>query len=772
MTHQWPGLSADHQAQLEASGITEEVAAARGYKTVNEPDELMALGFTKYQARPGLLVPRWNVWGEQEGYQLRPDRPRNNSAGKPIKYETPKGQRNICDIPPGMLEKVRQPEEAIFITEGAKKADALATLKLPAISLAGVSSWRGKNEAGGHTALTDWSDISIKGNVFVLAFDSDILTKPQVHRALTELRAYLIRRGAYLVNVLVMPDADDGSKLGVDDHIGRGATAQNLSEWTQGELPSLARPFKKYERTDTGNAERFADKYRDLVAWVPNWGWVKWDGQRWQRCEDDAPIKLLAQEMTRDMLREAADEGSQEEVNKAAQWAMQSQSAGKVSATVELAKGRLPKRVEDFDRHHMLLNVANGVLDLETAHIDPQTGRLKVELLPQDPSYYLTRIAPVGYDPDADAPGFEAFEERISGGDTEALGFKQTWFGYCLTGQTGEECFVLAHGAGRNGKSTEIRAVMAVMGEYAATADIRTFSHRENDNGPRNDIARLAGVRFVATQEGNEGTRLDEGLIKNLTGGDVITARFLHKEHFELKPSFKIHLASNHRPNIRGQDEGIWSRVREVPYPVTIPPEERDPHLKDKLERELPGILNWMLRGLAAWREEGLRAPQSVAAATADFKQSSDPIADWYQARAVRVPMVNTPTATLYQDFKLHEEAEGNDHPISVKRFSQLLTNRGHELTRVGAGGTRALKNLRLRQPGDAPSLTDDVSADTTSGVLTRREEIAGDTQTSRLYLSVRDADRATAQETGADTSVSTDASRPSADTSMVREVF
>lgn len=246
-----PQLLPQHLAMLKASAISIDVVEARGYRSMssrhNQPD-LEALGFSKAQALvPGLLIPLWSIDGKVGGYQYRPDNPRKDKNGKPIKYETPKGQRNILDIPPTVREAVRQGQQVVFVTEGARKADAIASLGAAVISLTGVYGWRGKNKDGGYTALSDWEDIAIKGNVFILAFDSDILTKPEVHQALSRQKQFLDGRGAKRVRVLVLPQILSG-KMGVDDYIFEtGATLKDLARLVVDELPLLNNPQSEAE---------------------------------------------------------------------------------------------------------------------------------------------------------------------------------------------------------------------------------------------------------------------------------------------------------------------------------------------------------------------------------------------------------------------------------------------------------------------------------------------------------------------------------------------
>ena len=212
-----------HQALLDTSAISPGVAAARGYRSIGR-SEARELGFTGAQARPGLVIPLWRVDGQPGGYQLRPDDPRMSKDGKPIKYESPKGQANILDVPPTVRHKLARLGEGAFITEGARKADAIASLGLPAINIAGVYGWRGRNAYGGYTTLPDWEEVNLRDATWVLAFDSDILTKHQVHQALTRLWRWLEWKGAARIRVLNLPQEGNG-KVGVDDFLAaiRGA---------------------------------------------------------------------------------------------------------------------------------------------------------------------------------------------------------------------------------------------------------------------------------------------------------------------------------------------------------------------------------------------------------------------------------------------------------------------------------------------------------------------------------------------------------------------
>jgi putative DNA primase/helicase len=232
--------------------------------------------------------------------------------------------------------------------------------------------------------------------------------------------------------------------------------------------------------------------------------------------------------------------------------------------------------------------------------------------------------------------------------------FLQRAIGYSLTGLTTEDCLFLLYGTGRNGKSRLLDACHALLGPYAKTAQMSSFLHQEKDT-VRNDLADLHGVRFVSAIETAEGKRLSEGLIKQLTGGDRLKARFLFEEYFEFLPCFKMFLAVNHKPEIRGTDVAIWERIRLIPFTVYIPPEDRDKQLGEKLRQELPGILAWAVRGCLAWQKDGLQPPDAVLHATEAYRNEMDVIGRFLEACCVVAPgdtSVRTQATTLYNAFR------------------------------------------------------------------------------------------------------------------------
>lgn len=331
-------------------------------------------------------------------------------------------------------------------------------------------------------------------------------------------------------------------------------------------------------RTDLGNAQRLIIRHGDDLCYCYAWKcWMVWKGGRWVR-DVSGEIEHRAKETVRAIRDEAALIPDQAEAKKLQSWAIQSESRARITAIPELARSELPVMPSDFDRDPWLLNVQNGTLDLKTGLLHPHQRK-----------DLLSKIANVSFDPDAHCRTWLGFLDRIFAGDKELISYVKTLVGYALTGETGEQTFHVLYGKGANGKTTFIETLLRLVGDYGQKAEFSTLLAHSNDN-VRNDIAALRGARLVAATEAERGRRLNEPLVKELTGGDTIRARFLFQEYFEFRPQFKLLLATNYKPEIYGIDEGIWRRVHLIPFAITIPVAERDKRLLEKLDRERAGI--------------------------------------------------------------------------------------------------------------------------------------------------------------------------------------
>lgn len=439
-------------------------------------------------------------------------------------------------------------------------------------------------------------------------------------------------------------------------------------------------------RTDYGNAERLVAMHGADIRFCPARGWLIWDGRRW--AIDEGPgITRKALETARALFTQAS---RVEDSDRRAEWIKHSLMCERKAAlenAITLAKSvpGINVSIGDFDQDPMLLNLLNGTIDLRTGTLrEHRRGDL------------ITKLAPVTYDPAVSCPLWLEFQRTITGSDQDLIDFKQRALGYSLTGDITEHVLFIAYGNGRNGKGTEAETIREVLGEYAQTSPFDTFAIRSSD-AIRNDVARLVGSRLVTASEGDAGKRLAESLVKQLTGGDTVAARFLLKEFFEFRPQFKLWLATNHKPVIRGTDEGIWSRIRLMPYTVTIPEEKRDGKLPEKLKGELSGILNWMLEGCLAWQCNGLQTAKAVKDATGDYRAESDILSGFLSGKCERDELHSVPAKDLYEAYTRWCNENG-DEALSGTMFGRLLNERGFMAKKIGGKVYR--QGLSLQQEG------------------------------------------------------------------------
>jgi putative DNA primase/helicase len=333
----------------------------------------------------------------------------------------------------------------------------------------------------------------------------------------------------------------------------------------------------------------------------------------------------------------------------------------------------IPINPDQLDAHAYLLNVSNGTLDLKQGEL---RGHLRED--------HLTKRLEVIYNQTARCPRWEAFLERILAGRQELIRFVQKAIGYSLTGNTQEQCFFILYGTGANGKSTLLDTLLALLGSYAKQAAPDVLLSKSIDRHPT-ELADLMGARLVTAIETGEGRRLAENLVKQMTGGDRIKARFMRQDFFEFSPTFKLFLATNHKPQIRGTDYAIWRRIRLIPFTVTIPEEERDPTLLEKLRTELPGILAWAVRGCLAWQREGLKPPADVTHATEAYRAEMDVLAAFLTDCCVVHRNARVKASELYQTYTQWCEDNG-EQTENQRSLGMHLTERGFERKRGTAG--------------------------------------------------------------------------------------
>lgn len=462
-------------------------------------------------------------------------------------------------------------------------------------------------------------------------------------------------------------------------------------------------PVPNETLSDLGNAERLVRYFGHGIRYVRPWKqWLCWDDRRWAE-DRDGQVELMAKDTVRQIYNEAMRATDTGERKRLFDHALKSESVQRIKAMITLAETEpdvalLP---EDFDKNPMLVNVLNGTIDLSTGN-----------LLDHDPDHLITKLAHVQYDPDAQCPQFVEFMGRIMAGNRERIAYVQDAIGYSLTGDTREQVLFMAYGTGANGKSTLLEHVLApLLGDYATKADFSTFlaGNDSTGQGARPDIARLVGARCVWATEADKGQRLSESRVKELTGGDTITARMLYSAPFEFRPQFKLWLVANHKPVIRDNSHAMWRRIHLIPFTVTIPDSERDTKLPEKLQRELPGILNWALEGARRWMACGLVAPKDIRSATSEYRAEMDTLGDFIEAKCELSELSVVSAAELYREYREWSEQNGYK-PMSMTAFGTSLSERditkdkngpGNSVRRIGI----ALKKVNWRTQSDSPTV-------------------------------------------------------------------
>lgn len=438
-----------------------------------------------------------------------------------------------------------------------------------------------------------------------------------------------------------------------------------------------------YDMTDTGNAHRLKDKYGRVIRYSYNRRkWYFWDGKTWV-IDDMGEIKKLADDICEDLKREAwniPDEDLQEQALKFAKRTAGSNAKEAMIKECQHLDG-IPASPEEFDAYFDLLNCQNGIVNLKNG-----------ELIPHDASFMMSKICNSEYDVKRGKPKlWLSFLNDVTNGDKELQEYIQKCVGYSLSGSNREQCAYFLYGMGNNGKSTFLDTLSDLMGGYASNAQPDTLMIQSrlgsSGGGANSDIARLKSARFVTCEEPTEGVRLNEGLLKQLTGGSKVTCRFLYGDEFEYTPEFKIWIATNHKPTVRGTDFGIWRRIKLIPFEVNIPKEKVDKNLKYKLRQEFPQILAWAVEGCMKWQREGITEPSVVANATKEYKQEMDLIAGFVE-QCIAIDYTSDRQVPANELFTLYSKwaKANNEYEMSSKKFFMEVAKKIPEKGRNSRG--------------------------------------------------------------------------------------
>lgn len=420
---------------------------------------------------------------------------------------------------------------------------------------------------------------------------------------------------------------------------------------------------------DMGNADLLCSLYGEDLRFLDfKQSWAGWDGKKWNLERGALLEQTYAKRTVEKMHRKVEDIEPGPERTAMRLHAIKSGAANALKAMTTVARDDLIGHEADFDKDMWAFNVSNGTLDLRSG-----------ELVPHRREDYITRMAPVEWDPKAEAPMWLEFLETIFDGDQDLMVFAQRMAGYAMTGNTQEQCLFFLYGHGKNGKTTFLEVLSGLYGDYALKTPTETVMRVKGASMIPNNVAALRGARLVTSKEVNQGARLDEGQVKDLTGGDTAVARFMHGEFFNFRPILKLMMYGNHKPTITGQDEGIWRRIRLVPFEVQVPEAKRvmDYHVQ-LLEREASGILRWCVEGCLGWQKGGLTLPKAVAKGTEEYRSEQDVMGSFILDSYTEDEKSKVAMENVYATYLGWCGATG-EHAVNQRFLIQRLVERGYE---------------------------------------------------------------------------------------------
>lgn len=462
------------------------------------------------------------------------------------------------------------------------------------------------------------------------------------------------------------------------------------------EATQAARPIEAADQfpwTDRGLAERLVKQYGHLIRYCVPWRkWLVWDGCRWAT-DDTLAIDRYLKATIRALPAEAATIAEPEARDAFLKWAMACESKKAHEAALRLAMGEegVPIVPRQLDADPWLLNVQNGTIDLRTGQLRPHRR-----------SDLISKVCPVDYHADADAPLWDSILRRFLVSD-DIISWVDRLLGYVITGVIRQHVLPVWFGTGANGKSTILNTLLDVLGDdYGMKAPPDLLLARGGDNHPT-ERASLFGKRLVVAIETEDGRRFNESMVKELTGGDRITARRMREDFWSFSPSHKLILATNHRPGVKGGDNGIWRRLKMIDFRVSLRPEEQDTSIPDRLRDEAPGILARCVRNCLIWQNSGFPSVASIEQATAEYREDEDVLKGFIEDCCEVGPEAGRVAAgSLYGSYK--GWAEFNGYAVmSAKRFGKSIVDRGFE--RAHSGG-KFYVGIDLKRGG--PIIPDD----------------------------------------------------------------
>jgi P4 family phage/plasmid primase-like protien len=433
------------------------------------------------------------------------------------------------------------------------------------------------------------------------------------------------------------------------------------------------------QKSDKGNAELLARYFGNDILLVPEagkaGGYYVWTGTHWGHDKGNAAMYRMAAQMTGVLLVHASKQETADQREDWASYAISCGNAGKLKNMIELVRTHVRTvHKSEFNNQRMLLNLREGTVDLKTGAIRPH-----------DRNDLLTKCQSIPWNPAAECKRWLQFLNEVFEGNQEIVDFIRRAVGYTLTGLTREEVIFIGWGTGRNGKGKFTDTLIALMGDYARPAKFDMFVAKKADEGKANDVAELFGARFVPASEGEQSKRLAEAKIKNMVSGDPVEGEKKYQDSFTYYPEYKIWLFTNYKPRIVGTDEGIWDKVIFIPFKRYFALSERDHGLLEKLKAELPGILQWAIRGCLDWQEQGLNVPECLKQATEDYRREQNVLGHFVEDELVEHDELKTPCGRMYSHYKEWADKNG-EYQMTASEFKERMQQRYGEPRRASAG--------------------------------------------------------------------------------------
>jgi len=560
----------------------------------------------------------------------------------------------------------------VLLPEGEKDADNLIDAGFVATTNAGgAKKWR-----------SEYNQF-LKDKDVVLIPDNDEAGKEHIKKIAESLNGT-----TRSIKILELPELEP--KGDVSDYL-KTHTPEELQKIIDITEPILkiTENVKFYDlhRTDSGNAEAIVRTFGDRLRFDHKTGcWYIWQGNTW-KVDEDGAVERLAIKTIRERLKKSANIDNEDLRKQEAKWALHSESRYRIEAAIKLASKLNPitTTINKFNKNLWLLGCENGVIDIQTGMLVPGRSEDMISLSTE-----------IWYDPQAKAPRWQQFLVEIFLGDEKLIDYIGRCVGYSLTGLTDEQIIFLLYGIGANGKSVFLNIIRALMGDYGANTSFQTFLASKYDGTKiPNDVAALVSKRLVTASEVKESGRLNEERIKNMTGGDPITARFLHQDWFTYIPTYKVWLSVNHKPKVSDTTYSFWRRIRLIPFDAIFDKDKADQKLTEKLIKELPGILNWAIEGCLRWQEMGLEPSEKVIHATQQYQSEMNIVKQFLDENTILKEGASVAFSLLYADYcKWCEEL--NEKPMSNNMFGRKMTELGFQKDRVGTDRQRCYIGVSL----------------------------------------------------------------------------